>query len=55
MTSDSTVEDWKLIACCSCGEGQLGLVALLHQQEPVRTGGPELFANQSISLASAGM
>ena len=33
-------------------EQQLG--TLLHQQQPARAGGPELFANQSIRLAAAG-
>ena len=32
----------------------LGLGAVLHQQQPARAGGPELFDNQRIRLAAAG-
>ncbi len=50
----AVTEDGELHAWGEGGEGQLGLGAVLHQQQPARAGGPELFANQRIRLAAAG-
>ena len=50
----AVTEDGELFACGKGGQGQLGLGAVLHQQQPARAGGPELFANQRIRLAAAG-
>ena len=50
----AVTEDGELLACGQGGYGQLGLGAVLHQQQPARAGGPELFANQRIRLAAAG-
>ena len=50
----AVTEDGELFACGQGGHGQLGLGAALHQQQPARAGGPELFANQRIRLAAAG-
>jgi alpha-tubulin suppressor-like RCC1 family protein len=47
-------EDGELLACGQGDNGQLGLGAVLHQQQPARAGGPEFFANQRIRLAAAG-
>ena len=47
-------EDGELLSCGQGMHGQLGLGAVLHQQQPARAGGPELFANQRIRLAAAG-
>ena len=55
--SDFTVavtEDGELFAWGDGGHGHLGLGAVLHQQQPARAGGPELFDNQRIRLAEAG-
>ena len=49
----AVTEDGELFAWGEGGHGQLGL-AVLHQQQPARAGGPELFANQRIRLAAAG-
>jgi len=50
----AVTEDGELFACGQGDHGQLGLGAVLHQQQPARAGGPELFANQRIRLAAAG-
>ena len=53
--SDFTVavtEDGELFAWGEGGRGHLGLGAVLHQQQPARAGGPELFGNQHIRLAA---
>ena len=50
----AVTEDGELFACGQGDQGQLGLGAVLHQQQPARAGGPELFANQRIRLAAAG-
>jgi alpha-tubulin suppressor-like RCC1 family protein len=50
----AVTEDGELLACGDGRDGHLGLGAVLHQQEPARAGGPELFANQRIRLAAAG-
>ena len=50
----AVTEDGELLACGQGDHGQLGLGAVLHQQQPARAGGPELFANQRIRLAAAG-
>ena len=50
----AVTEDGELFACGQGDQGQLGLGAALHQQQPARAGGPELFANQRIRLAAAG-
>ena len=50
----AVTEDGELFACGQGDRGQLGLGAALHQQQPARAGGPELFANQRIRLAAAG-
>lgn len=50
----AVTEDGELLACGFGGHGQLGLGAVLHQQQPARAGGLELFANQRIRLAAAG-
>jgi alpha-tubulin suppressor-like RCC1 family protein len=50
----AVTEDGELRACGDGRDGHLGLGAVLHQQEPARAGGPELFANQRIRLAAAG-
>ena len=50
----AVTEDGELFACGQGGHGQLGLGAALHQQQPARAGGPELFGNQRIRLAAAG-
>jgi alpha-tubulin suppressor-like RCC1 family protein len=55
--SDFTVavtEDGELLAWGDGRDGHLGLDAVLHQQQPARAGGPELFGNQRIRLAAAG-
>ena len=55
--SDFTVavtEDGELFAWGEGGYGHLGLGAVLHQQQPARAGGPEMFGNQRIRLAAAG-
>ena len=55
--SDFTVavtEDGGLFAWGAGGDGHLGLGAVLHQQQPARAGGPEMFDNQRIRLAAAG-
>ena len=55
--SDFTVavtEDGELFAWGEGRHGHLGLGAVLHQQQPARAGGPELFDNQHIRLAAAG-
>ena len=55
--SDFTVavtEDGELFAWGAGGHGHLGLGAVLHQQQPARAGGPEMFDNQRIRLAAAG-
>ena len=49
----AVTEDGELFACGQGDHGQLGLGAALHQQQPARAGGPELFANQRIRLAAA--
>ena len=51
----AVTEDGELLACGQGDHGQLGLGAVLHQQQPARAGGPELFANQRIRLAAAGL
>ena len=50
----AVTEDGELLAWGEGDHGQLGLGAVLHQQQPARAGGPELFANQRIRLAAAG-
>ena len=50
----AVTEDGELLACGQGDNGQLGLGAVLHQQQPARAGGPEFFANQRIRLAAAG-
>jgi len=50
----AVTEDGELLAFGFGYHGQLGLGAALHQQQPARAGGPELFANQRIRLAAAG-
>ena len=50
----AVTEDGELLACGQGGQGQLGLGAVLHQQQPARAGGPEMFGNQRIRLAAAG-
>jgi alpha-tubulin suppressor-like RCC1 family protein len=50
----AVTEDGELLACGQGNHGQLGLGAVLHQQQPARAGGPELFDNQRIRLAAAG-
>jgi len=50
----AVTEDGELFACGKGGQGQLGLGAAMHQQQPARAGGLELFANQRIRLAAAG-
>ena len=50
----AVTEDGELLACGQGDHRQLGLGAVLHQQQPARAGGPELFANQRIRLAAAG-
>ena len=50
----AVTEDGELFACGQGDHGQLGLGAALHQQQPARAGGPELFDNQRIRLAAAG-
>jgi len=52
--SVAVTEDIELFAWGEGGRGHLGLGAVLHQQQPARAGGPELFGNQRIRLASAG-
>ena len=55
--SDFTVavtEDGELFAWGNGMDGHLGLGAVLHQQQPARAGGPEMFGNQRIRLAAAG-
>ena len=55
--SDFTVavtEDGELFAWGEGRHGHLGLGAVLHQQQPARAGGPEMFGNQRIRLAAAG-
>ena len=55
--SDFTVavtEDGELFAWGDGRDGHLGLGAVLHQQQPARAGGPEMFGNQRIRLAAAG-
>ena len=50
----AVTEEGELFACGDGGHGHLGLGAVLHQQQPARAGGPELFDNQRIRLAAAG-
>ena len=50
----AVTEDGELLACGQGNHGQLGLGAVLHQQQPARAGGPEMFDNQRILLAAAG-
>ena len=50
----AVTDDGELLAFGFGYHGQLGLGAVLHQQQPARAGGPELFANQRIRLAAAG-
>ena len=50
----AVTEDGELFAWGDGGNGHLGLDAVLHQQQPARAGGPELFGNQRIRLAAAG-
>ena len=55
--SSSTVAvtvDGELLVCGLGEKGELGLGAVLHQQQPARAGGLELFGNQRIRLAAAG-
>jgi alpha-tubulin suppressor-like RCC1 family protein len=47
-------EDGELFAWGNGRDGHLGLGAVLHQQQPARAGGPEMFGNQRIRLAAAG-
>ena len=37
----AVTEDGELLACGQGDHGQLGLGAVLHQQQPARAGGPE--------------
>ena len=48
----AVTEEGELLAWGKGEGGHLGLGTLLHQQQPARAGGPELFANQSIRLAA---
>jgi len=50
----AVTEDGELFAWGDGGHGHLGLGAVLHQQQPARAGGPEMFDNQRIRLAAAG-
>ena len=50
----AVTEDGELFAWGEGGYGHLGLGAVLHQQQPARAGGPEMFDNQRIRLAAAG-
>ena len=50
----AVTEDGELFAWGDGRHGHLGLGAVLHQQQPARAGGPEMFANQRIRLAAAG-
>ena len=50
----AVTEDGELFAWGDGRDGHLGLGAVLHQQQPARAGGPELFDNQRIRLAAAG-
>jgi alpha-tubulin suppressor-like RCC1 family protein len=51
----AVTEDGELFAWGDGKHGQLGLGAVMHHQRPARAGGPELFANQRIRLAAAGL
>ena len=46
----AVTEDGELFAWGEGRHGHLGLGAVLHQQQPARAGGPELFGNQRIRL-----
>jgi hypothetical protein len=50
----AVTEDGELLARGDGRQGQLGLGAVLHQQQLACAGGPELFGNQRIRLAAAG-
>ena len=54
FTTVAVTEQGELFAWGKGEHGQLGLGAVLHQQQPERAGGPELFGNQLIRLAAAG-
>ena len=50
----AVTEDGELLVWGDGRHGHLGLGAVLHQQQPARAGGPEMFGNQRIRLAAAG-
>ena len=50
----AVTEDGELFAWGAGEHGHLGLGDVLHQQQPARAGGPEMFGNQRIRLAAAG-
>ena len=50
----AVTEDGELFAWGDGEHGHLGLGAVLHQQQPARAGGPEMFDNRRIRLAAAG-
>ena len=50
----AVTEDGELFAWGDGRDGHLGLGAVLHQQQPARAGGPEMFDNRRIRLAAAG-
>jgi len=50
----AVTEDGELLAWGDGQHGELGLGAVLHQHQPARVGGLELFANQRIRQVAAG-